>query len=609
MKTWQQLGIDIRGKSSGTVKTKCPACQADRKKHTSDTPLTANISEGVFFCHHCGYKGSLKEAAKNYVRPTQSLTTLSNETKQWFEKRGIEENVLQYFKITESITWMPAGEFQGNPILSGKRKTINFNYFRDGELINVKYRDAKKTFLMVKDAEKIFYNLDAIKGKKECLICEGEIDAMSFYAAGYFYAISVPNGATKSEVQNLNYLDNSWELFEDKEKIYIATDQDEAGTFLQRELVRRLGADRCYIVNFEDVKDANEYLCTYGSSKLLKQIKEAQPIPTKGIWKAESFKEAYFNLFRFGRPKAPTVHLGNFDKLLTFRQGDFTIVSGIPSHGKTEFTLWLMVLLSSFYGWKWVVFCPENMPEEELCALIAGMFIGETFSTDNEQYKMKPENAELAFEFINEHFMFFKFDEADISVDGICDIFKECVKKYGVNGGLVDPWNRVEHLVPKGVSESTYIGQSLSKFTNLCKMFGMHIFFIAHPTKMKKDADTGQYEVPNLYSISGSAHFYNMTDNGIIIYRNPDNTVTAFVQKVKWKFNGAIGDATFNYHFFTGRYAERDRDYLLPYRYWLEFKNKGTVMTEEFEKLLEEETFTQQMENTNVDENGIPYPF
>lgn len=584
--SWTQLGINVSGKTSGGLKTKCPKCIADRK-HKSDLSLSVDLDKGIYHCHHCGWKGSIFISEnKNYTRPNQNLTNLSAETKKWFLDRGIEENVLQYFKITESIEWMPEGKVGSSLIPAGKRRTINFNYFRDGELINIKFRDAKKSFRMVKDAEMIFYNLDAIKGKKECLICEGEIDAMSFYAAGYFYALSVPNGAPKSSNINMAYLDNCWQHFEEIEKIYIATDQDEAGAALRAELIRRLGADRCYIVKFEDCKDANEYLKKYGSSKLLLQVREAEAVPMKGIWKAESFKEKIFNLWKYGREKPLRLGLGEFDDLMAFRGGDLTVVTGIPSHGKSYFCLFLMVILSAKYGWKWVMFAPENMPEEELVGIIASMFMGEQFDAKDDYYKMSEESLNLAYEFVNNHFYFFKFDEADISVDGIVQTFKSCVKKYGVKGGMIDPWNKVEHLIPKGFSETQYINETLSKLTSLCKLFGLHIFFIAHPTKMQKNKDTGEYEVPNLYSISGSAHWYNQCDNGIVVYRNKDNSVSIVVQKVRWKFVGSAGETRMDFHWQTGRYNQPSREPMLPYRYWLEYMRDGvsveTEMPESF---------------------------
>jgi len=608
--SWTQIGIDVGSKNSGSVKVKCPKCIADRK-HKSDTSLSVDLDRGIYHCHHCQWKGSIFIAEnKNYARPKQNLTNLSEKTKKWFLDRGIEENVLQYFKITESEEWMPEGMLDGKIIPAGKRNTINFNYFRDSELINVKFRDAKKSFRLVKDAEMIFYNLDAIKGKKECCIVEGELDCMAMYQAGYFYAISVPNGAPKSTNINMAYLDNCWESFEEMERIYIATDQDEAGSFLRGELIRRLGAERCYVVKFEDCKDANDYLKKYGGSRLLEQIRIAEPVPMKGIWKAESFKDKIYNLWRYGREKPFRVGLGGFDDLLSFRSGDLTVVTGIPSHGKSYFCLWLMVLLSAKYGWKWVMFAPENMPEEELVGIIASMFMGEQFDSKVDYMKMSEESLNLAYEFINNHFYFFKFDEADISVDGIVQTFKSCVKKYGVKGGMIDPWNKVEHLIPKGFSETQYINETLSKLTSLCKLAGVHIFFIAHPTKMQKNKDTGEYEVPNLYSISGSAHWYNQCDNGVVVYRNKDNSVSIVVQKVRWKFVGSAGEARMNFQWQTGRYHNEKLEPILPYRYWLEYMGQG-ISFEEQQTPLSVETKNEFIDYTEPqkDDDLEPYPF
>lgn len=569
--TWQQTGIDLKSKSSGQLKTKCPKC-SEQRKNKSDTCLSVNIDTQTWFCHNCGWKGTLNVAEKKtYVVPQCNITSLSKETILWFSKRGISESTLQYFKITESEEWMPEGTFQDKKIEAGKRKTINFNYYRDNELVNIKYRDAKKSFRLVKDAELIFYNLDSIKGKSECLICEGEIDCMTFYQEGYYSAISVPNGASKSNSAQLTYLDNNWELFEAMEKIYIATDNDEAGIYLRNELIRRLGADRCFIVSFGECKDANEYLEKNGSGKLTECIKIADPVPIKGIWTVEGFKDKIFSLYKDGREKPTQVKLGDFDKLLSFRKGDLTVVTGIPSHGKSNFVIWLMVLLSSRYGWKWVIFAPENMPEEEMFSMISSMFIGQSFDSEIPTYKMAPVDVENAYEFVKQHFYFFKFSEADTSVTGICDTIKECVKKYGVNGAIVDPWNCVEHLVPNGQNETQYINESLSKFTTIIKTYGIHLFLVAHPTKLKKD-DSGVYEVPNLYSISGSAHWYNKADNGVIVYRNKDNSVDIHVQKIRWKFVGEVGTTRFNYDYHTGRYAEAGKEFLLPYRFWNEWK-------------------------------------
>lgn len=64
------------------------------------------------------------------------------------------------------------------PGSDGKRLTINFNYYRDGELINIKYRDSSKAFKQTAGAEKIFYGLDDIKSEKDVIIVEESLTSL-----------------------------------------------------------------------------------------------------------------------------------------------------------------------------------------------------------------------------------------------------------------------------------------------------------------------------------------------------------------------------------------------------------------------------------------------
>lgn len=46
----------------------------------------------------------------------------------------------------------------------------------------------------------------------------------------------------------------------------------------------------------------------------------------------------------------------------------------------------------------------------------------------------------------------------------------------------------------------------------------MHVWFVAHP----KQLAAWKGDPPNLYDISGSAHFINKCDNGIVVHRIRD---------------------------------------------------------------------------------------
>jgi twinkle protein len=196
---------------------------------------------------------------KEFVKPPEAKTELSDRTISWFNKRGISEATLSHWKVGESIEYFPQ--------VQKKRKAINFNYYRENELINCKFRDAEKNFKMVSGAELIFYGLDNIATMEKIYIVEGEMDALSLHEAGIYSVCSVPNGASKGN-QRLDYLDNCWEFFKDKKEIVLCTDNDQPGLALRNELARRFGQYRCKYIEFGDFKDANEVLTEKGAEVL-----------------------------------------------------------------------------------------------------------------------------------------------------------------------------------------------------------------------------------------------------------------------------------------------------------------------------------------------------
>jgi twinkle protein len=63
--------------------------------------------------------------------------------------------------------------------------------------------------------------------------------------------------------------------------------------------------------------------------------------------------------------------------------------------------------------------------------------------------------------------------------------------------------------------------------------------------------------VATLYDISGSAHWFNKIDNGMSVYRDfQSGLVDVHIQKIRFKFIGKIGKASFEWDRHTGRYTE-----------------------------------------------------
>ncbi len=446
---------------------------------------------------------------------------------------------------------------------------ICFNYFLDNDLINIKFRGKEKDFKLNKNSKLIFYNLDAIKNEKEVVICEGEVDAMSYHEAGIYNVVSVPNGAGAGNL-NLDYLDNCYEYFLDKEKIILSTDNDYAGNGLRDELARRFGKDKCYKVNYptEEVvvdtktgeiracKDANEVLCQFGTECLKDMVQNASGYPIEGILTVED--DLYDDILNFwinGFPSGISVGIGGLDQLLKFQEGQYTTITGIPGSGKSEFLDYIIAKSIENHNWKWGICSFENQPSSVHSTKIMQKIAGKSFAHRKDlENRMTQEDFNRTVLDVNDHCYFVKVINADLTIEGVLDKAAELVSRKGINAFVLDPWNYIEQNRPSGITETEHVSQCLTKIRLFCSSHNVHLFLVAHPTKLKKE--NGKYEVPTMYSISGSAHFYNKTDNGISIYRDFEtNVVTVYIQKVRFEWNGVVGFCQFNYNSNTRQYS------------------------------------------------------
>lgn len=570
--TGKKYDVDLR-KTAGEDVAICPLCSHDRKKKTAKC-LGFNHTTGLGRCNHCNEAFYVKSA--NYQQPTetayirpewQNLTQLSERAVKWFEARGIRQNTLSELKVTEGKSWMPQTQQEEN--------TIQFNYFRDGQLVNIKYRDGRKNFKLHKDAELILYNLDAVADS--IVIVEGEIDCLSYVQAGINNCVSVPNGAGKNP--NLQYIDNCIDQLSVVTKVYIATDQDEAGRRLRDELIRRFGEEICYLIDLKDCKDANEYLIKYGAIELAATISEAKPIEISGIIYADSQRKEFHEILQNGLPAGDAIGIPEFDRLLTFVPGYITTVTGIPTHGKSEVLDEIIIRLAINHGWKFAIYSPENFPIAFHMVKMAEKLIGLSASNKNAPFNiMSAAHGDAAVNFINEHFFFVSPKNEDFSVDSILDHARKLVQRNGIRGVVIDPWNKLEHKRLKGMSETEYIGWCLDRIELFCQKNRVHTFQAVHPKKMNKRKDEPmKYEVPTLYDCNGSANFYNKSANGISVYRNFDEnnqSTEIHVMKVKFKQWGEVGSVGMNYNKVNGRYSPMGKPF--DQRNWLSESNTTT---------------------------------
>ena len=528
---FNQYNLDTKAKQGV-----CPWSTECRKPGNHKKKCSSyDWQRGLGTCHNCNKTYQLHtykrkgETSREYVKPVVSVEEFNipnTKAAEWFKTRGISTQTLIDLQVSEGPEFMPQ---------TGKTEnTIKFNYFMGGELINVKYRDGRKNFKLFKGAEKVFYNIDSIVGYDTCVIVEGEMDVLALHEAGIRNAISVPNGATLN-TNNLDYLDNCIDYFEDKEKIILAVDQDEPGIALQNELIRRLGAEVCYLTNFIDCKDANDYLLKYGKEELSKAINECRPVPLENVTTFKDIEHEVTDFVQNGFRKGYQIGIKNFDEIFSTYTGQFITVTGIPSSGKSDFVDQMVVGYNNNYGWKTAFASPENAPTY----LHAHKLMRKVWQDMPRKSDIGSAKWKQVAEHVNDNFFF--IDMERYTLETVLRKGAELVKRKGIKCLVIDPFNKIRDVDCKSEDVNRYTMEYLTKIEIFAKKFDVLVFIVAHPTKMYKTSE-GKIEEPTMYNIKGGGEWYDASYHGLLVHRDYDaKTVKAKVLKVKFQNLGENG--------------------------------------------------------------------
>ena len=529
----------------------CPLCSHNRSpKNQKAKCASLDWERGLGTCHHCDETFQLhtfkRKTDKVYVKPQVTPTfDYSDKVVEFFKSRGISMQTVNDLKISEGKEWMPQFEKEV--------PTINFNYYINEEIINVKYRGPKKAFKLYKGAEKVFYNINSIVGHDECVIVEGEMDVCALVESGVRNVISVPNGATLQRL-NLDYLDNCIDYFADKSRIIIAVDMDEAGENLKQEFIRRFGAEVCATVDWEDCKDANDYLLAHGSDGVRKAISGAVDVPLDNVVTVNDIEDELTEFIQEGFKPGYQIGLPNFDSIFSTYTGQFITVTGIPSSGKSDWVDQMAVGYNINYGWKSAFASPENKPTYlHAHKLNRKNWKGMPGKKDLGSVKWKAVKNHV----IDNHF-FIEMERYDL--DSVLSKAAELVKRKGIRMLVLDPFNKVKMKTKREMSIPDYTMEYLQKIEIFAKQHDVLVIVVAHPTKMYTDAN-GKIEEPTMYNIKGGGEWYDASYHGLLVHRDYEaKTVKVKVLKVKFQNLGQNGEeAHFTWEPTSGLYKVHEQ--------------------------------------------------
>lgn len=557
MYKWKDFKINIPKEQENLTHEfdiQCPKCDSRRKQHHVPT-LSINLNEESWFCRHCGFAGSLLlgfqalPAEKishspwqfnRFINIQRLNTKLSKTVVENFKRKKISEETLEHFKIGQDKVYFP--------VVEDTFPVIVYPYFQEGRLVNFVYY-GKYRGHEIGGLETCF-NYDKIDHEHTYIVMD-ELEVLTFYECGKQNVISLFGGEnledTSDRTKNrlLDFLSNIEDRIQQVKKITLALPNSDKGNMLRDELLRRIGKEKCWIVQPPEHNYSwNDVLIDYGKQKLNLLLDSAKAIPVRGIFDIDDVEDKLDALYHNGLRRGYSTGFQTLDEYYTVVPGQWTVVTGIPGHGKSNVLDNIMVNLAKNDDWRFGIFSPENQPIERHFASIMEKYIEAPFDIGRPG-RITEEQKEEGKRWLKDHFSIILPDEdANWSIDGVLELAKVLVYRKGMKGMVIDPWNELDHSRPANQTETEYISSVLTKLRQFARNYDVHVWLVAHPAKLYKDKD-GKYPVPTPYDISGSAHYRNKADNAITVWRNvghDDQTVAdVHVQKIRFKEVGKVG--------------------------------------------------------------------
>lgn len=418
-----------------------------------------------------------------YKRPTKMQRQAPKSVVgEWLSNRGLTQATIDAFRLGEQER--------------GGQLYALFPYMREGELVNVKYRNIadKKDMRQEAGAEPCLFGWHLIDPKaRKIAIAEGEIDAMSLHQMG------IPTLSVNAGAGNHQWLDNDWARLERFSEIFLCYDGDEAGQKGAKEVANRLGLERCRVVTFPK-KDANDYLLAGATPEdFLRCLSESRTFDPEELRPMSDFWDGVKALFypAHDEQSAPfLMFCGASQTWFEFRNGEVTVWTGYNGHGKSLLLNQVLIGLMA-QGERACVFSGEMKPERQgkrMAKQLGGLD------------RPTPAYLDAMGDWLRDRMWIFDL-LGSASIDRLLMVFSYAFRRYGIRHFVIDSLMMTD--VPEdGPGAMSAQKEAMRKLAAFARGLNVHIHLVAHPRKGQDEKRS-----PGKMDVAGSGKITDAADN------------------------------------------------------------------------------------------------
>lgn len=311
------------------------------------------------------------------------------------------------------------------------------------------------------------------------------------------------------------------------------------------------------MANFVGAKAPSDPVLTQGG--LAETIEISSDVP--GLYTLDAYESDLDHFRTHGLPKGLHPGWNGLAELYTVLPGSLTMVTGSPTAGKSHWMNALAVNMMLAHDWKFAVASPEFTPPAYFYSRFMETFTGTPFYHGPTE-RMSDELYHEAKLFLKSHLMMIEArNEEPLTIPFVMSMAKRAAEEYGVRGLIIDPWAKFSHARAESMTETDYVRVTVNRLLSFVKApsINMHAWLVVHPKMVYTPGDAdGPVITP--YALPGSAHWYNLAENIISLYRRKSersNRVEIHVQKIKPHYIGKEGVCDQFFDRVTGQYTEK----------------------------------------------------